>query len=54
MSELWFERWHSWYAWRPVRLLGGGWAWRERIERRQYAWYMNSGMKLVSEYRRAA
>lgn len=29
-----FWKWHPWYAWYPVRLVCGRWAWLEKIERR--------------------
>lgn len=25
--------WHTWYAWRPVRLEEGGWVWLEHVRR---------------------
>ena len=28
------EKWFSWFAWYPVQLLDGRWAWLQRIERR--------------------
>lgn len=30
------EHWHSWFAWRPVRLLDGRWAWLQTLERISY------------------
>ena len=27
--------WSTWFAWRPVPLLGGGWAWLEYVERHE-------------------
>jgi hypothetical protein len=27
-------RWHFWWAWRPVQLKDGRWAWLERVGRR--------------------
>ena len=26
--------WQRWFAWRPVRLISGGWCWLRQIERR--------------------
>ena len=31
-----WQGWRTWFAWRPVRLLGGGLAWLTRIERRVF------------------
>jgi hypothetical protein len=28
------QRWHRWFAWRPVCLLESGWVWLRVIERR--------------------
>lgn len=28
--------WRHWFAWRPVRLEQGGWAWLRRIYRRRF------------------
>lgn len=30
---LWYEQWHEWFAWRPVRV-GDSLVWLERVERR--------------------
>lgn len=27
--------WHDWYAWRPVKLNDGRWAWLEVVSRRK-------------------
>lgn len=29
------NEWRPWFAWRPVRLEDGTWAWRETVERHQ-------------------
>ena len=31
--EIYFE-WEPWYAWRPVKMLNGRWAWRRTICKR--------------------
>lgn len=28
--------WHTWFAWRPVHLLDGRWAWLQTVRRRRY------------------
>ena len=33
IDEMW-HYWLPWFAWRPVRLRGGGWAWLTTVERR--------------------
>ena len=37
------EKWHKWYAWRPVRFdypikVSGAWVWREWVERKSIGW----------------
>ena len=33
-----FMAWQAFYAWRPVHLPDGKWAWLERVERRPITW----------------
>lgn len=44
MAEFSVERtigsWETWFAWRPVRLSDGAWAWWRQIQRRQYSIFM--------------
>lgn len=41
MATSWPMRWtaHPWFAWRPVRLIEGGWAWLRTVERREHGFW---------------
>lgn len=32
-------KWRQWFAWRPVRLQGGRWAWLRHVERQVFELY---------------
>lgn len=35
-SHLWTNgQWRDWFAWRPIRLLDGRWAWLKTVRRRR-------------------
>lgn len=34
------DKWHRWFAWRPVKLQDGWWAWLEYVDRcAYYGWF---------------
>lgn len=35
--------WQSWFAWRPVKMLNGRWAWLRYVERRK-VWFVNTAL----------
>lgn len=41
--------WHPWFAWRPVKLKDGRWAWRRTIMRR-YGPICGDGITRLPEY----
>jgi hypothetical protein len=33
------EKWHLWFAWRPVQINDGTWVWLERVYRKYTMYY---------------
>ncbi len=43
-------KWHHWFAWYPVQLEHGQWAWLQTVERQSY-WVSYGGSWRVNKYR---
>lgn len=48
IMSMWYP-WHRWFAWHPVPLIDGGWAWLRVVERRHRYWVYDTD----TEYRRS-
>lgn len=45
-------KWHRWFAWRPVRLQSGEFAWMETVERCMFGGTNSEGDNWGYQYRR--
>ncbi len=50
VSKNWISKpWQEWFAWRPVKLVCGSWAWLRYVERR-FEWLGAEGCEDLSSW----